>query len=152
VLYLTRQSGFNVTISSHSMSFMCDNTLLFTATINDNNAAFLDGSTAACVELGHFTATIPLDLMLWHCRLAHHHHADVKRLIQRDLVTGLTLESKAAPDPVCEPCLSGKMHANPFPSSDTRSAHPLDLIHSDVHQVSSPTFSGYHYWVTFIDD
>ncbi|EGO20848.1 hypothetical protein SERLADRAFT_351766, partial [Serpula lacrymans var. lacrymans S7.9] len=123
-LYLTRQSGFNVTILSHSMSFMRENTLLFTATINDNNAAFLDGSTAACVELGHFTATIPLDLMLWHCRLVHHHHADVKRLIQRDLVTGLTLESKAAPDPVCELCLSVKMHANPFPSSDTCSAHP----------------------------
>ncbi|EGO30233.1 hypothetical protein SERLADRAFT_344388, partial [Serpula lacrymans var. lacrymans S7.9] len=105
-LVFTLSSGFNVTILSHFISFMHDDTLLFTATINDNNAALLDGSTAACIELGHFTATIPLDLMLWHCRLAHHHHADMKRLIKRDLVTGLTLECKASPGSVCEPCLS----------------------------------------------
>ncbi|EGO18733.1 hypothetical protein SERLADRAFT_353128, partial [Serpula lacrymans var. lacrymans S7.9] len=116
---------------------------LFTATINNNNAAFLDGSTVSCVELGHFSATIPLNLNLWHRRLAHHHYADVKKLTQGNLVTGMTLESKSTPDPICEPCLSGKMSANPFPSSSHHSAHPLDLIHSDVHQVSSLSFSGY---------
>ncbi|EGN91050.1 hypothetical protein SERLA73DRAFT_81330 [Serpula lacrymans var. lacrymans S7.3] len=97
------------------MFFICGNTLLFTATINNNNAAFLDGSTVSCVELGHFSATFPLDLNLWHRRLAHHHYADVKKLTQGNLVTGMTLESKSTPDPICEPCLSGKNVCQPIP-------------------------------------
>ncbi|KAI0038011.1 hypothetical protein FA95DRAFT_1474291, partial [Auriscalpium vulgare] len=56
---------------------------------------------------------------------------------------------------ICEPCLAGKMHANPFPSSTHRARAPLHLIHSDVHgplPVRTPSASGYRYWVTFIDD
>ena len=64
----------------------------------------------------------------------------------------MTLDSLAAPDPICEPCLPGKMHGNPFPSSQWRARHPLELVHSDVHQVPYPSFSGFRYWVTFIDD
>ena len=41
---------------------------------------------------------------------------------------------KQAPDPICVPCLSGKMNANPFPPSKTC------------------TISGYCYWIIFIDD
>ena len=44
------------------------------------------------------------------------------------------------------------MCANPFPSSTSRSTCSLELVHSNVHQVPYPTFSGYCYWVTFIDD
>ena len=33
-------------------------------------------------------------------------------MISKNLVDGLVLESKAKPDPICEPCLAGKMHAN----------------------------------------
>ena len=60
----------------------------------------------------------------------------------------MTLDSLAAPDPICEPCLAGKMHANPFPSSQWRARRPLEL----VQQVPYPSFSGFRYWVTFIDD
>ncbi|EGO30608.1 hypothetical protein SERLADRAFT_432182 [Serpula lacrymans var. lacrymans S7.9] len=123
------------------MSFMCGNALLFTTAINDNNAAFLDGSTAACVEF----ATIPLDLTLWHCRLAHHHHGDVKRLIQRDLVTGLTLDFKAVPDPVCEPCLSGKsppschgMYKARLWTQFRRQLVKIDILFNTLLQVDKP--------------
>ena len=68
------------------------------------------------------------------------------------MVTGMKLNTKSLPDPICEPCLAGKMCANLFPSSTSCSTHPLELVHSDVHQVPYPTFSGYCYWVTFIDD
>jgi hypothetical protein len=27
------------------------------------------------------------------------------------------MTSNDKPDPICEPCLAGKMHANPFPSN-----------------------------------
>ena len=62
------------------------------------------------------------------------------------------LISRTAPDPICEPCLAGKMHANPFPSSSWRASRPLELVHSDVHEVPYCSFSGFRYWVTFIDD
>ena len=49
------------------------------------------------------------------------------------------LDSKSAPDPICKPCLAGKMHSNPFPSSQWRATRPLELVHSDVHQVPVET-------------
>ncbi|KAG2076120.1 hypothetical protein BDR04DRAFT_1126089 [Suillus decipiens] len=125
---------------------------LFYASINSNNAAFLDGTTSPITEFASPASTCPLDIALWHRRLAHHHIAGVRTLIDHNLVTGLRLDSRASPDPICEPCLAGKMHANPFASSEWRASRPLELVHTDVHQLPYRTFSGYRYWVTFIDD
>jgi transposase InsO family protein len=153
VLYLTRRSSFDVHINATHMSFSRSNgPPLFVAPINEHNAAFLDGVTEAITEYASPATTVPLDLALWHRRLAHHNLTDVKALIERKLVTGMQLDVKTAPDPLCEPCLAGKMHANPFPSSSSHASRPLELVHSDVHAVPYPTFSGYCYWVTFIDD
>jgi hypothetical protein len=45
------------------------------------------------------------------------------------------------------------MHSNPFPSSQHRASRPLELIHSDLHgPLPVCTYSGYRYWITFIDD
>ena len=141
VLFLTRHKGFTVSIDSTKMSFQqpAGNTL-FTATISDSNAAFLDGTTVPLAEYASAPTTVPLDLDLWHRRLAHHHYEGVKKLLKKKLVTGMTLNSSAAPDPICEPCLAGKMHANPFPPSEWRATRPLELVHSDVHQVACPSF------------
>jgi len=55
-------------------------------------------------------------------------------LYKHDMVTGMKLDLTTLPDPVCEPCLAGKMHANPFPSSEW-CARPLELMHTDVHML-----------------
>ncbi|KAF8837030.1 hypothetical protein BDN67DRAFT_883522, partial [Paxillus ammoniavirescens] len=60
------------------------------------------------------------------------HVAGVKALIENDMVTGLKLEVKTPPDPVCALCLAGKMHANPFPSSEWHASRPLELVHTDM--------------------
>src|SRR6202021_348882 len=133
VLYLTRRCGYQITIDHTTMHFVHQNQVLFTATIGRNNAAFLNGTTLPASEHAQLVSTLPLDYSLWHRRLAHHNLADVQRMIQKDLVTGVKLRSTSAPDPICEPCLAGKMHANPFPSSEHRASKPLELIHSDVH-------------------
>ena len=67
-------------------------------------------------------------------------------------MTGMHIDSKSAGDPICKPYLTGKMHANPFTTSQNCTSRPLELVHSDVHQVPYQTFSGYRYWVTFIHD
>ena len=74
-------------------------------------------------------------------------------MISKNIVTGIDIKSKESPDPICEPCLSGKMNANPFPPSKTHSSKPLELIHTDLHgPFKTRTMSGYRYWITFIDD
>ncbi len=60
-------------------------------------------------------------------------NATITKLIQGDLVIGLVVSSKSQPDPICEACLAGKMTSGPFPSSDSISEHPLELVHSDLH-------------------
>jgi transposase InsO family protein len=135
------------------MRFERDNTLLFTAQINENNAAFLDGATDENSESASFISTLPVDISLWHRRLAHHDHNAVRQMISKNLVTGIVIESKQAPDPICEPCLAGKMNANPFPSSNTRATKPLELVHTDLHgPFKTRTISGYRYWIIFVDD
>ena len=152
VLYLTRFKNFTVHITSHSMNFIRDNTTLFTATISSENIGYLDGSTIDISENVQLVSTLPLDLTLWHRRLGHLNHDSIKKMLRQDLVTGLTMNSKAKPDPICEPCLAGKMHANPFPLSDNRAIEVLELIHSDLHYVGVTSHGGYNYWITFIDD
>ena len=49
-------------------------------------------------------------------------------------------------------CLTDKIHANPFLPSILHSSHLLELVHTDVHHMAYPLFSGCCYWVTFIDD
>jgi len=73
-------------------------------------------------------------------------------VIVQKQVTGITLESKKLQDPICQPCLVGMMHANPFPMMNNHMSVPLKLVHLDVHDVNHHTFTGYRYWVTFIDD
>src|SRR5215475_6057535 len=152
VLYLTRNKGFDVHISSTKMKFFRNDDILFTATINSENIGYLDGSTVNSKESVHIASTLPLDLTLWHRQLAHHNYAGIKKMINEQLIDGLTLDSSIKPDPVCEPCLSGKMHANPFPSSEHRATELLELVHSDLHYVGTTSHSGYKYWITFIDD
>ena len=137
------------------MHFIRDNQTMFRAQVMHSNAAFLVGDTIPAEELASFssTTTVPLDWDLWHHCLCHHHLAGVKKLSSGNLVTGFKLDSQAEPDPVCEACKAGKMHADPFPSSLSRASRPLQLVHSDVHgPLKVPTHQGHHYWVTFIDD
>ena len=66
-------------------------------------------------------------------------------LIKDNSVEGLIIDSAAKPDPVCEPCLAGNMHANPFLSSDTRATELLELVCSDLHSVGTPSNGGFIY-------
>ncbi|CAK5274253.1 unnamed protein product [Mycena citricolor] len=73
-------------------------------------------------------------------------------VMDKELVTGVRLASARKPDPICEPCLFGKLNAGLFPSTGHRSGAPLDLIHSDLKSYSVPTREGWKHRVTFVDD
>ena len=157
VLYLTRYKQFSVVILESVMTFIRSGSPLFAAAVNALNSAYLEGTTVPIasiqVNAALSSSTLPMDTSLWHRRLCHHHYKGIDRILKEDLVSGLVIQSKASPDPICEPCLAGKMHANPFPSSLSRTSRPLELIHSDLHgPLPVHTHSGFRYWVSFIDD
>src|SRR5882762_269847 len=153
VLYLTRYKQFSVVILETVMNFVRSGKVWFTAAVNASNYAYLEGSTQPTDSALSSSSTLPLNTTLWHRRLCHHHYNGLERILKQKLVSGLVIESQSVPDPICEPCLAGKMHANPFPSSQSQSSRPLELIHSDVHgPLPVRTHSGFRYWVTFIDD
>ena len=152
VLYLTKYKGIDVHISGNKMDFLDKKLWLFSATVNDDDIGYLDGSTVDIMENVHLASTLPLDLSLWHKRLGHHNYSDIKMMVSKNLVDGLVLDSMAKPDPICEPCLAGKMHANPFPSSEHRATEVLELIHTDVHEIGVSSHGGFNYWVAFVDD
>ena len=154
VLYLVRMHSFHVHIHDAVIDFKLHGKLAFCAPIDSNHSAFLAGDVLPpnSFEIAAIASTLPLDLSLWHRRLAHHNLNGVKALIEREMATGIKLESTSSPDPVCEPCLAGKMHANPFPSSTTELSSACEVVHSDLHgPLDVSTFGGYRYWVSYID-
>ena len=136
------------------MSFVQNGSVLFTATINDACAAHLDGVAARTdpVVAYSYRTTIPTDLTLWHRRTMHHHLHSLDCTIRDKLVTGITLESRARPNPNCKPCLAGKMHAHLFSSTGTITTGILDLIHSDLIQMPTASMSSYRYFIVFHND
>jgi len=157
VLFLTKHRGFNVWIDHETMHFIREEKTLFVAEVDHTNTAYLSGSTVdqttGKLIQSAFKSTLQMDYMLWHRRFAHHNHADIKMMFDKKWVEGVKLDSKLPPDPICEPCLAGKMHANPFPTSNHRAKYPLELVHMDVHGPTPvPSHQGYRYWALFKDD
>jgi hypothetical protein len=153
VLYLTTRKNWFVTISGSIMSFYHNKLLRFTATRGRNNTPYLDGTTVPMTHYAKPVSTCPLDSTLWHRRFSHLNHADVKRLLKGNMVTGMKIDSHTSPDPICEPCLAGKQHRSVNKIATMRYTKPLALIHSDVHgPLPTQTVEGYRYWVSFIDD
>jgi hypothetical protein len=156
VLFLSMHRNFLVNIQKDTLSFRLDGKIMFEAKVNSSTIAYLQGTTIPIPETANLSSatTLPMDLSLWHQRLCHPSYPVLKKMIKDNLVTGLKITSSSKPDPICEPCLAGKMVADPFPSSSSHhSTKLLDLIHSDVHgPIKIASFSGYKYWVTYIDD
>jgi hypothetical protein len=155
VLFLAMHRNFLINIKKDTLSFMFEGKVMFEAKVNSSTVAYLQGTTVPIPETANLSSatTLPLDLSLWHQHLCHPSYPVLQRMIKDSLVTGLKVTSSSKPDPICEPCLAGKMVADPFPSSSHRSTKLLGLIHSDVHgPIKVASFSGFKYWITFIDD
>ena len=77
---------------------------------------------------------------LWHRRLGHLGERNISKLKKCELVNGFDYDVLEKLD-FCEPCVSGKIHQNPFPKvGRERATEPLGLIHSDVcGKISSPS-------------
>jgi Reverse transcriptase (RNA-dependent DNA polymerase)/GAG-pre-integrase domain len=85
---------------------------------------------------------------IWHQRLCHSSETTLKQLISKNLIS-CTQNNLG----VCESCCLAKSHRLPFPSSSTRTSHPLELVHCDLWGPSPVTsHTGNRYYVLFTDD
>jgi hypothetical protein len=89
---------------------------------------------------------------LWHERFGHLNYHSLQQLCNQQMVTGLPLVSCI--DGVCAGCVLGKHHRDSFEKhASWHASGPLQLVHSDLcGPLSSPSFFGCNYFLTFIDD
>ena len=87
---------------------------------------------------------------LWHQRLAHANYEVIRALPTE--TTGGPDQKLQLPLKVCDGCEKGKSKRLPFPPSTSRAKHVLDLVHSDLDEMSSASIDGYIYNATYLDD
>ena len=90
---------------------------------------------------------------LWHLRLGHIGHDGLDAIVKKNIGIGVDITAVKKWD-LCDGCALGKQTRVHFQSSSTdRATKLLEVIHSDVcGPMSTTTFSGKRYFVTFIDD
>jgi hypothetical protein len=89
---------------------------------------------------------------LWHEWFGHLTYHSLQQLCNQKMVTGLPLVS--CRDGVCAGYVLGKHHQESFEKhASWHASGPLQLVHSDLcGPLSSHSFSGCKYFLTFIDD
>lgn len=150
VLYLATQKDFKIEINKERFEFIKNGTLVLTVLIT-KNIGLLDSKTIPNPE---YALATTVDRPLLHQHLCHIGKDCLERLIKDMDIKGTKID-KATPLPnICEPCIAGKQHHDPFPkSTENCSTEPLQLVVSDLHgKVQTRTSTGFEYWMTFIDD
>lgn len=97
------------------------------------------------------TKSTPSIYNLWHQRFGHTGKKSIEKLPEN--VKGVP-ESIPAPmkRPLCNGCEFGKLKRVPFPHSESRAEHLLDLIHMDLVEYPTLSIDGYKYTLTILDD
>ncbi|KAG8955677.1 hypothetical protein FRC04_007668 [Tulasnella sp. 424] len=142
-------SKMRVEIEGSSLLFKKNGDTIITGSIK-GKIAMLDGITVPNAEQA-FVTTISKDLL--HQRLGHIGKNRLERMLKQGLVTGISVKEKDEMIDICEHCIAGKQHRDPFPSlSDNRATETLARIHTDVHGPLPTTISGFKYWIVLVDD
>lgn len=90
---------------------------------------------------------------LWHYRLGHLNANDLNKMVNQGFVDGMKAITVNKDQKLCEPCVKSKHARSPFPhKNNIRSTRVLELVHTDVSEVSEISYDGMKYFVTFIDD
>ena len=85
----------------------------------------------------------------WHQRLGHPSLKIVDQVVNKG---NLKLSSRENKEFVCDACQCAKSHQLPYPSSNSVSHAPLELIFNDVWGHARDSFGRKKYYVSFIDD
>ncbi|MCO5571443.1 hypothetical protein L7F22_025183 [Adiantum nelumboides] len=88
---------------------------------------------------------------LWHERFGHLSIVVLKEMYKTGMVADLPFIMDL-PD-VCEACMMGKQHRQPFPQEASRAKAPLELVHTDLcGKMNTTALGGSSYFMTLIDN
>lgn len=95
-------------------------------------------------------------LVQWHRAFAHLGRAAILEMARLGLREGFSLANIIDPSStiLCDACMEGKSHRQPFPKSGaSRADVPLALVHGDLAgPFSTEALGGYHYYFVLVDD
>lgn len=93
----------------------------------------------------------PVDLAMWHRRLAHSDIKTIERMCSKNIVDGLDITGRAL-DGLCEDCIYGKMTRRPFDDDVTAESEPLERVHLDLWgKARTQSWSGAYYMLLISD-
>ena len=114
----------------------------------DDGSALLSGSSGGGGG-GKTTAA-----ELWHRRFAHAGYSTLSKMATEGAVDGLSVPAGAfdALTGTCDACIIGKHTRAPFPTSQTKTSRPMELIHMDLAPMPIESYGESKYLATFLDD
>jgi len=86
---------------------------------------------------------------IWHRRLGHPHLKIFHKILNSNQLPVTDSKNEAA---VCSDCQLAKSRQLPFPTSQTVTHSPLELVHSDIWTSPVYSISGCKFYVIFVDD
>ena len=94
------------------------------------------------------------NMKLWHCRFGHLGMDNISKLLNENMVGGMSGVKDGDMSDVCEACVLGKQHRMPFPKKSFNKVTELfETVHSDVcGPMNVKSFGKLQYFVTFIDE
>ncbi|KAG8949046.1 hypothetical protein FRC04_009120 [Tulasnella sp. 424] len=144
------ESKLRVEIENSELVFKDKGEVILTGSIK-GKVVMLDGQTVDAIEAQAFLTSVSKDLL--HQRLGHIGKARLEQMLKRDLVKGISVEGGTEIKDICEHCIAGKQHRDPFPKlSENRATEILVRIHTDVHGPLKRATSAAEYWITLVDD
>lgn len=86
---------------------------------------------------------------IWHERFGHIGMKRLESMLSGDKVSGISSFPNKF---LCEGCIKGKLHKTPFRNSEFVASDLLELVHSDVCDMTEHSVGGNRYYITFTDD
>lgn len=140
------KKGYSVKFDSNGgQIFDCSNNLLAEAKLKDGMFKMTQDDRKVMLA-----SNVTGKCELWHRRLGHIGHENLKKL-KNNFVEGLLFDDEMAK--LCEVCLKGKQTRKSFPASKSSTSEILELVHSDVcGPMEVKSIGESRYFVTFLDD
>ena len=167
VLYVPKASGrFYSTGAATQKGCEARETRLTNKIYSSDGTLLIEGTCKQATGLCYFNTQIlqgdetnvPVKLLvinisqsnLWHQQLAHTNYEVICALLTE--TTGGPDQKIQLPSKVCDGCEKGKSKCLPFPPLMSRAKNVLDLVHSDLDEMSSASIDGYIYTATYLND
>jgi transposase InsO family protein len=96
------------------------------------------------------------DAETWHRRFGHLGYSNLKKLVSKDMVKGISLTSdeiNEAAEDTCDTCLRAKQTRHPFEEAEHKTTEVLEIVHMDLcGPMPEESLGGHKYIATFLDD